>query len=166
VFLAETTKRVLMLVRSDGLTESMSRYLVRRIEENPVIELRTRSEIVGLEGNGRLEGVRWRDHASGKTETQAIRHVFVMAGAVPNTHWLESCLTLDPKGFIKTGADLSREELTAARWPLPRAPHLLETSLPGVFAVGDVRGGSFKRVAPAVGEGAIAVALVHQVLHE
>jgi thioredoxin reductase (NADPH) len=166
VFLAETTKRVLMLVRSTGLAGSMSRYLIRRIEQHPAIELRTRSEIVGLEGNGWLERVRWRDNASGKTETRAIRHVFVMAGAVPNTHWLESCLALDSKGFIKTGPDLSREELAGAQWPLPRAPHLLETSLPGVFAVGDVRGGSFKRVAPAVGEGAIAVALVHQVRHE
>jgi thioredoxin reductase (NADPH) len=166
VYLADTTKRVLMLVRSAGLAETMSRYLIRRIEQNPLIELRTRSEIVALEGDDHLERVRWRDNASGKTETQSIRHVFVMAGAVPNTHWIEGCLTLDPKGFIKTGSDLSREELTAAKWPLPRAPHLLETSLPGVFAVGDVRGGNFKRVAPAVGEGAIAIALVHQVLHE
>jgi thioredoxin reductase (NADPH) len=166
VYLAETTKRVLLLVRSAGLADKMSRYLIRRIEQNPVIELRTRSEIVGLEGNGQLERVRWRDNASGKTQTGSIRHVFVMAGAVPNTRWLEGCLALDPKGFIKTGSNLSREELIGAKWPLPRAPHLLETSLPGVFAVGDVRGGNFKRVAPAVGEGAIAVALLHQVLHE
>jgi len=166
VYLAETTKRVLMLVRSGGLAETMSRYLIRRIEQHPLIELRTRSEIVALEGDDHLERVGWRDNASGKTETRSIRHVFVMAGAVPNTHWLETCLTLDPKGFIKTGSDLSREELTAAKWPLSRPPHLLETSLPGVFAVGDVRGGNFKRVAPAVGEGSIAIALVHQVLHE
>jgi len=144
----------------------MSRYLIRRIEQHPAIELRTGSEIVALEGNEHLERVRRRDSPSGKTETRTIRHVFVMAGAVPNTHWLEDCLTLDSKGFIKTGSDLSREELTGAQWPLARVPHLLETSLPGVFAVGDVRGGSFKRVAPAVGEGAIAVALVHQVLQE
>jgi thioredoxin reductase (NADPH) len=89
-----------------------------------------------------------------------------MTGAVPNTRWLEGCVALDTQGFIKTGPDLSPEDLAAARWPLARAPHLLETSLPGVFAVGDVRGGNIKRVASAVGEGSIAVAFVHQVLRE
>jgi len=89
-----------------------------------------------------------------------------MTGAVPNTHWLEGCVTLDATGFIKTGPDLSPEDLTAAHWPLTRAPHLLETSLPGVFAVGDVRAGNVKRVASAVGEGSIAVSFIHQVLHE
>ena len=166
VYLAETAKRVLVLVRSNGLAESMSRYLIRRIEEHPAIDLKTRSEIVALEGSDHLEGVRWRDNASGEIETQPVRHVFVMTGAVPNTPWLKTCLTLDPKGFIKTGPDLSREELAEAKWPLPRAPHLLETSLPGVFAIGDVRGGNFKRVAPAVGEGSIAIAFIHQILQE
>lgn len=164
VFLAETSKRVTMLVRSDGLAESMSRYLIRRIEENPAIVLRTRAEIVALEGDDHVERVRWRD--AERTETHAVRHVFVMAGAAPSTGWLEGCLALDPNGFIKTGSDLSRDELGAAGWPLARLPHLLETSLPGVFAVGDVRGGNQKRVAAAVGEGSIAVALVHRVLHE
>jgi thioredoxin reductase (NADPH) len=89
-----------------------------------------------------------------------------MTGAVPNTRWLEGCVALDTQGFIKTGPDLSPEDLAAARWPLARAPHLLETSLPGVFAVGDVRGGNIKCVASAVGEGSIAVAFVHQVLRE
>jgi len=89
-----------------------------------------------------------------------------MTGAIPSTDWLRGCLALDDKGFIKTGPALSPEDLAAARWPLARAPYLLETSLPGVFAVGDVRGGNVKRVASAVGEGSIAVAFVHQVLHE
>ena len=89
-----------------------------------------------------------------------------MTGAIPNSHWLEGCVALDPQGFIKTGPDLSPEELALARWPLSRTPFLLETTLPGVFAVGDVRGGNIKRVASAVGEGSIAVALVHQVLNE
>ena len=89
-----------------------------------------------------------------------------MTGAVPNTRWLQGCVALDAHGFIKTGAELSPEDVAAARWPLSRAPHLLETSLPGVFAVGDVRGGNMKRVASAVGEGSIAVAFVHQVLYE
>jgi thioredoxin reductase (NADPH) len=166
VFLAQTTKRVHMLVRSEGLASTMSRYLIRRIEENPAIVLHTRTEIVALEGNGRLERVRWRDARTGSLEAHDIRHVFVMTGAVPNTHWLEGCVALDGKGFIKTGPDLSPDDLKAARWPLSRAPHLLETSLPGVFAVGDVRAGNIKRVASAVGEGSIAVSFVHQTLQE
>ena len=166
VFLAQTTRRVHLLVRSDGLADTMSRYLVRRIEENPAIVLHTRTEISALEGNGSLERVRWRDGATGRVETHDVKHLFIMAGAVPNTGWLGGCVALDPKGFIKTGPDLSPEDLAQAKWPLPRAPHLLETSLPGVFAVGDVRGGNIKRVASAVGEGSIAVSFVHQVLHE
>ena len=166
VFLAQTARRVLMLVRSEGLAESMSQYLIRRIEENPAIDLRTRTEIVGLEGADHLEHVRIRNLRTGKITTDDIKHVFVMTGAVPSTSWLEGCLALDANGFIKTGPDLTQEELATARWPLVRPPHLLETSLPGVFAVGDVRSGSVKRVASAVGEGSIAVAFVHQVLHE
>ncbi len=166
VFLSQTARRVHLLVRSDGLSETMSRYLIRRIEESPTIVFRPQTEIVALEGNGHLESVRWRNHQTGEDETRAISHVFVMAGAVPNTSWLNGCVALDAKGFIKTGPDLSQEDLAAAQWPLARPPHLLETSLPGVFAVGDVRGGSLKRVASAVGEGSIAVAFVHQVLHE
>ena len=95
-----------------------------------------------------------------------IRHVFIMTGAVPNTGWLKRCIALDDKGFIKTGPQLSQDDLATARWPLTRPPYLLETSRPGVFAVGDVRGGNIKRVASAVGEGSIAVAFVHQVLQQ
>jgi thioredoxin reductase (NADPH) len=166
VFLAQTARRVHMLIRSGGLAESMSRYLIRRIEESPAIVLRTHTEIVALEGSGHLERVRWRDDQTGNIETHQISHVFVMTGAVPNTHWLDSCVVLDAKGFIKTGPDLSQDDLAAAQWPLARAPYFLETSLPGVFAVGDVRAGNLKRVASAVGEGSNAVAFVHQVLHE
>jgi thioredoxin reductase (NADPH) len=166
VYLAQTTKLVHILVRSNGLANSMSRYLIRRIEENPAIVLHTRAEIVGLEGNGQLERVRWRDNLTGSIGTHEIKHVFVMTGAVPNSGWLDRCVALDTTGFIKTGPDLSADDLAAAKWPLTRHPHLLETSLPGVFAVGDVRGGNIKRVASAVGEGSIAVSFVHQVLHE
>ena len=166
VFLAQTAKRVHVLVRSKGLAESMSRYLIRRIEQNPVISLRTNTEIVALEGSDHLERVRWRDNHVGIVETHDIRHVFLMTGAVPGTQWLDGCVALDANGFIKTGSDLSREDLAAAQWPFARAPHLLETSLPGVFAVGDVRGGNIKRVASAVGEGSIAISFVHQVLRE
>jgi len=164
VFLAESAKRVQMLVRGERLADTMSRYLVRRIEDNPAIVLKARTQIVALEGNGHLERVRWRDDRAGDVETNDIRHVFMMTGAVPNTAWLERCVVLDDKGFIKTGPDLSQDDLAAARWPLPRPPYLLETSRPGVFAVGDVRAGNVKRCASAVGEGSIAVAFVHQVL--
>ena len=166
VFLAEKKSRVHILVRGDGLADSMSRYLIRRIEDNPSIALHPRTELVALEGNGRLQRVRWRNNLTGAEESHEIRHVFMMTGAMPNTAWLAGCVALDTKGFIKTGPDLSPEDLTASRWPLARAPHLLETSLPGVFAVGDVRCGNVKRVASAVGEGSIAVSFVHQVLHE
>jgi len=164
VFLADRCRRVHVLVRGSGLAESMSRYLIRRIDDNPAIELRTQTEIVALEGNGHLEQIRWTSRQGGGVETRSIRHVFMMTGAVPNTSWLSGCLALDAKGFIKTGPALSVEELTGAIWPLTRPPFLLETSRPGVFAVGDVRGDNVKRVASAVGEGSIAVAFVHQVL--
>ena len=166
VFLATTARRVYMFVRSSGLAETMSRYLVRRIEDTPAIVLKTGTEIVALEGADHLEHVRVRDNQTGATSEQDIRHVFLMTGAVPNTVWLAGCLALDGNGFIKTGPDLSKDELEAARWPLVRPPYLLESSLPGVFAVGDVRGGNVKRVASAVGEGSIAVAFVHRVLAE
>ena len=166
VFLAETAKQVHMLIRSDGLAKTMSRYLISRIEAHPRIQLHTRTEIVGLDGNGHLEQVVWRSGRDGPVQTQKIRHVFTMTGAAPSTQWLAGCLALDAKGFVKTGSALSADELATAKWPLRRSPHLLETSLPGVFAVGDVRSGSTKRVASAVGEGSIAVATVHQVLAE
>jgi thioredoxin reductase (NADPH) len=166
VFLAQYARRVTLLVRAAGLSQSMSRYLIRRIEQNPSIVVRTRCEIVALEGGNHLERVRWLDRNAGTEVSEEIRHVFVMTGAVPSTKWLEGCVALDAKGFIKTGPDLSPEDLAAANWPLARPPHLLETSLPGVFAAGDVRYGNFKRVASAVGEGAIAVSFVHQALRE
>jgi thioredoxin reductase (NADPH) len=166
VFLAQTAKRVHMLVRSTGLAESMSRYLIRRIEKSPTIVFRPQTEIVALEGGDHLYSVHWRNGQTGQTEQHEISHVFVMTGADPNTRWLNGCVALDAKGFIKIGPDLSPENLSAADWPLTRQPYLLETSLPGVFAVGDVRGGSIKRVASAVGEGSIAISVVHKVLQE
>ncbi|MHB8471334.1 MAG: FAD-dependent oxidoreductase [Gammaproteobacteria bacterium] len=166
VFLAQTAERVHVLVRSKDLAASMSRYLIRRIEENPAIVLRTQTEIAAFEGSQHLEHVQWRDDRTGNTETHPIRHVFFMTGAVPSTQWLDSCVVRDAKGFVKTGLDLSPDELTAAHWPLNRPPHLLETSLPGVFAAGDVRANSIKRVASAVGEGSISVSFIHQVLQE
>ena len=166
VFLSQDARRVHMLVRSAGLAETMSRYLIRRIQEIPAIDLTTNTEIVALEGSDHLERVEWRNNLTGQIARHDIRHVFLMMGAVPNTEWLNGCMALDAQGFIKTGPDLSRTDLVAARWPLARFPHLLETSLPGVFAVGDVRSGSIKRVASAVGEGSISISFVHKVLAE
>jgi len=144
----------------------MSRYLIRRIEDSPSIVLLTRTEIVAVDGDRELSSVTWRDTRDGTTQTHEIGHVFLMTGATPNTGWLGGCVALDAKGFVKTGTTLTAEDLARARWPLPRAPHSFETSLPGIFAVGDVRSGSMKRVASAVGEGSAAIALVHQVLAE
>jgi thioredoxin reductase (NADPH) len=167
VFLASGCRHVHLLVRSSGLAASMSRYLIRRIEDSPNITLSPFTEITALEGNGRLERVRWRATGTqGETRDCEIGHVFLMTGAVPNTTWLKGWVALDDKGFVRTGTDLSAEDLAATKWPLSRAPHLLETSRPGIFAVGDVRAGSVKRVAAAVGEGSASVQFVHRALQE
>jgi thioredoxin reductase (NADPH) len=165
VFLSQTARKVHMLVRSGELSGTMSRYLIQRIEENPDIELYYKTEIVGLAGDTHLEDVTWQDKSSGETSVHNIRHVFIMAGASPRTEWLRGCVALDNKGFILTGRDLDTAT-EAPVWTLARSPQMLETSLPGVFAVGDVRSGNVKRVASAVGEGAIAVHLVHLALAE
>ena len=166
VFLAGSTKHVYMLVIGAGLADTMSKYLIRRLEQTPNISLVTHTEVVSLKGVNHLEAVTWRNTKSGKTEEKNIAHLFVMTGANPNTAWLHGCIVLDNKGFIKTGPALSSEELTGARWPLTRRPYLLETSQPGIFAAGDVRGGNVKRVASAVGEGSIAITFVHELLRE
>jgi len=160
MFLSAHAKHVHLLVRGPGLAETMSRYLISRIEACPDITLRPFTEVEALEGNGHLERVRWRQSQTGAADTHEIQHLFLMTGACPNTSWLEKCVELDQKEFIKTGVELG------PGWPLRRAPYLLETSVPGVFAVGDVRAGSIKRVASAVGEGSMAVQFVHQVLAE
>jgi thioredoxin reductase (NADPH) len=165
VFLSQNTGGVTMLVRSDSLAETMSRYLIQRIEENPLIQVRYSSELKELEGDEHLECVTWRDKTTEDTFSQPIRHVFVMTGASPKTAWLSSCLALDSKGFILTGRDLETAK-PPIPWLLARAPYMLETSLPGVFVVGDARSGNVKRVASAVGEGSIVLHLVHQALTE
>jgi thioredoxin reductase (NADPH) len=163
VFLAGTCRHVHILVRGAGLADSMSRYLIRRIEENPSITLHSHTEIEEMHGAERLERVTWQRKGA-RAETREIRHVFLMTGAAPNTAWLDGCLALDDKGFVRTGFDLAPRDLAAAGWPLARQPYLLETSKPGVFAAGDVRSGSVKRVASAVGEGSSCIQFVHRVL--
>jgi len=165
VFLSNSCRHVHLLVRSDGLAESMSHYLIRRIDDSAQITLHASTELTALEGLEHLERITWR-RRGGSTETRAIKHVFMMTGALPHTQWLTGCVVLDDRGFVKTGSALSPAEIAGARWPLQRTPDLLETSVPGVFAAGDVRSGSVKRVASAVGEGSICVSFVHRALAE
>jgi thioredoxin reductase (NADPH) len=165
VFLAGSCHHVHMLVRSDGLAESMSQYLIGRIEETPNITLHTRTQLTALDGSDRLEHVVWT-RRDGEPEAPGLKHVFLMTGARPNTDWLQGCVVLDDHGFVRTGPDLAKEQLAQARWSLTRPPYLLETSVPAVFAAGDVRSGSVKRIASAVGEGSICVQFVHRVLRE
>ncbi|MGA8648066.1 MAG: FAD-dependent oxidoreductase [Candidatus Sulfotelmatobacter sp.] len=165
VYLSQTARKVHMVVRARQLSDTMSRYLIQRIEENPAIELHYRTEIVGLDGDTQLERVTWRDKNTGEISTHDLRHFFIMAGGSPRTEWLKGCLAMDNKGFVLTGRDLD-PVLRDFHWPLSRVPLMLETSLPGVFAVGDVRAGNVKRVAAAVGEGSIAISLVHRALAE
>lgn len=164
MFLADACRHVHILVRSDGLSESMSEYLIRRIEGRSNVTQHTRTELTSLEGNGRLERIVWRGPDG--VQTRDVAHVFLMTGAVPNTAWVEDCICLDDKGFVRTGSQLGAQDLAEAQWPLERTPHLLETCIPGVFAVGDVRSGNVKRIASAVGEGAICVQMAHRVLSE
>jgi thioredoxin reductase (NADPH) len=167
VYLSQSARKVHLLVRSGGLSETMSRYLIQRITDNSSIEKHFKTEIVALQGEDRLERVCWTEKSSGVTSMHDIRHVFIMAGASPRTDWLQGCVALDDKGFILTGRDLDASTgLVPTAWSLTRPPQMLETSLPGVFAVGDVRSGNVKRVASAVGEGAIAIHLVHRALAE
>ena len=163
VYLAKHAKSVHILVRRDGLAETMSRYLVRRIEETPNIHLHPRSEIVNLIGDGaRLVAVEWADRAKGGTTRLDTSTVFLFLGAVPCTRWLAGTLAMDDKGFIRTGPDIPAEELAFSNRP----PSLFESSLPRVYAVGDVRSGSVKRVASGVGEGSIVVQFIHRALGE
>jgi len=167
VFLAETARKVYMLVRGKTLSETMSRYLTQRIMEHPSIELHLATELEALEGESHLERVTWLDSSSGERLTRDIQHIFVMAGASPRSDWLRGCVALDQQGFVLTGRDLDPVLADAPRkWPLGRPPQMLETSLPAVFAVGDIRAGNVKRVASAVGEGSISIHMVHRALAE
>jgi thioredoxin reductase (NADPH) len=168
VFLAQTARKVHMLVRSSDLSQTMSRYLIQRITQNPKIDLHFKTEIVALQGERHLQQVTWVDRVTGQTSDHDIQHVFIMTGASPRTEWLQGCVALDEKGFILTGRDLDPVfgVVPPVAWPLTRSPQMLETSLPGVFAIGDVRAGNVKRVASAVGEGSISILLVHRALAE
>jgi thioredoxin reductase (NADPH) len=164
VFLAGSSSVVHMFVRANGLADTMSRYLIRRIQETANIKLHVNTQITALEGTDELECVTCSMSSGAATETLPIRHVFLMTGAVPSTHWLSGCIALNEKAFVLTGPDLRPQDLDARLWSATRRPEFFETSRPGVFAVGDVRCGSVKRVAAAVGEGSACIQQVHSVL--
>jgi thioredoxin reductase (NADPH) len=166
IYLAGTCKHVHLLVRAKGLADSMSQYLIRRIQETPNITLRVQTEIAALEGEDQLTRVTWRTGPDKLSETRDIGHVFLMTGALPCTQWLNPCIALNDKGFVRTGADVRAEDLPKDKWTSRSQPEFFETNIPGVFAVGDVRCGSIKRVAAAVGEGSGCIQQVHRVLHE
>ena len=166
VHLAKFAKRVTLVVRGPSLADSMSDYLIKELESEPNIEIRYRAEVVDGEGETRLERLVLRDRDSGKIESVPAAAVFVLIGAEPRTEWLPDEIERDRWGFVLTGSDLVRNGRMPDQWRLTRPPMLLETSLPGVFAVGDVRHGSIKRVASAVGEGSVSIRMVHEYLAE
>jgi thioredoxin reductase (NADPH) len=159
LFLSRHSASCRLIIRGSDLSSSMSRYLIDEIERRPQVELLTHREVVGLVGNGSLSSVRVRDNRSGSEDELPARALFVFIGAEPHTEWLRGHVAMDEHGFLLTGRDLHGEDLTAYA---EESPFFLETSRPGVFAVGDVHSGSVKRVASAVGEGSMAVRLVHQ----
>jgi thioredoxin reductase (NADPH) len=166
VYLAKHARSVHILVRRDGLAETMSRYLIRRIEETPNISLHPRCKITRLFGDGsRLRAVEYEDRQAGRTVHLETPSVFLFLGALPCTRWLQGTLALDARGFIKTGPDLTPEDLAASGENPSQRRTLFESSLPRVYAVGDVRSGSVKRVASAVGEGSIVVQFIHRALN-
>jgi thioredoxin reductase (NADPH) len=156
--LSKYAQQVTILIRSQTLAASMSDYLIRQIDAAPNVNVRYLCEVAGGEGSGHLEQLLLRNRHSGETELVPAAGLFVLIGAQPFTDWLPQSIKRDPWGFILTGPD------TGQNWPLQRAPFLLETTTPGVFAAGDVRHGSIKRVASAVGDGSTAIRLVHDYL--
>jgi thioredoxin reductase (NADPH) len=164
VFLSRHARRVTLLVRADALERSMSSYLIRQIRDTPNIEVRTRTQVVGMAGQEHLEWLRLCDMRTGTVREVASNFLFVFIGAAPCTEWLNGVIARDPAGFLLTGPDLLVGGKRPAGWPLDRDPYHLEGSVPGVFAAGDARANSVKRVASAVGEGAMAIQLVHRYL--
>jgi thioredoxin reductase (NADPH) len=166
VHLARHAEQVTLLVRGDSLADSMSAYLLQELERAGNISVRLRTEVTAVHGARRLEALTVQDNTTGSTQKLSTAALFILIGAEPHTDWLATTVQRDERGFILTGRDLLRNASSPPAWPLDRPPLLLETSLPGVFAAGDVRHGSVKRVASAVGEGAIAIQLVHHYLDE
>ena len=164
VFFSAHARTVTILVRGASLEDAMSQYLVEQIHATANITVAVRSEVAGVGGTDRLQSITIRDIKTGEEQTVPATAMFVFIGAIPHTQWLDGVVARDEYGFILTGADLAGHDL--AGWRIDRHPHLLEGSVPGVFAAGDVRHGSVKRVASAVGEGSVAVMSIHHYLSE
>ena len=164
VFFARRARSVTIVIRGDGLEQSMSQYLIEQLGELPNVSVRTNSEVVAASGDDHLERIRIADRKAGTEQEVETSWLFVFIGAAPCTDWLGKEILRDDKGFVLTGPDLLVDGRLPGDWPLERHPYFLETSVPGVFAAGDVRGQSVKRVASAVGEGAMAVTLIHRYL--
>jgi len=159
-------KRVIMLVRGDSLSATMSQYLIDQIKQTANISVEYNSSVVSVQGEERLESITVQCGTSGETQTVNTSALFIFIGAVPHTDWLAGVVERDELGFILAGRDLVRNPATRKKWPLEREPWLMESSVPGIFVVGDVRHGSVKRVASGVGEGSIAVQFIHQYLSQ
>jgi thioredoxin reductase (NADPH) len=164
LFLSQYAANVTMLVRGESLSKSMSQYLVERIEQTAKIGVRINTELVGINGEQRLQAICVRNRVTGQEEMLEGTAIFSFIGAAPPTHWLDGLVARDEHGFILSGTDIARINGRPANWPLSREPFLLETSVPGIFVAGDVRHGSVKRVASGVGEGSIVVSFIHQYL--
>ncbi len=164
MYFSKYASHVTMLVRGDSLTKSMSQYLIDQIADTPNITVKTHTSVIEAKGETSLEAIALQNHLTGETQTVPATSLFIFIGAAPRTEWLDGVLERDSRGFILTGPDLLREKERIRGWNLERDPFLLETNVPGIFAVGDVRHGSVKRVASGVGEGSICVQFVHQYL--
>jgi thioredoxin reductase (NADPH) len=164
MYFSKYARRIVMLVRGSSLASSMSQYLIDQIQKTPNIEVEFRTEVVEVHGQEHLEAISIRCHDSGQVERVPASSLFIFIGAVPRTDWLDGIVERDERGFILSGSMLVRDGKRPKSWTLDRDPGLLETNVPGVFVVGDVRLGSVKRVASGVGEGSIAVQFVHQYL--
>lgn len=164
LYLAQSVGKVVIVVRDDSLAKKMSQYLVERIETNTKIEVRLESQVTAVHGDGHLEAVTVRHIPSGAEETAPAAGLFIFIGAIPCTDWLSGVVKMDEHGFVLTGSKLLQNGQAKKDWPLDREPFLTESSVPGIFVVGDIRAGSVKRVASAVGEGSVTVQFIHQYL--
>jgi thioredoxin reductase (NADPH) len=164
IYFSRYARRVVMVVRGDRLGKSMSQYLIEEINQTPNIQVELSSAVIGVSGEDHLESISVRNTQSGETNTVHANYLFIFIGATPHTEWLSGLVDRDERGFIPTGPDLIRDGKRPRGWTLERDPYLLETNVAGVFAVGDVRKGSVKRVASGVGEGSVAISFVHQYL--
>ncbi|WP_024480339.1 FAD-dependent oxidoreductase [Cellulophaga baltica] len=164
IFMADYAIEIHILIRGKNLSKSMSSYLINRINSNPKIKIHPHTEIFKLEGDNYLERIHLKNNLTKEVKSMEVNHLFLFLGAIPTNNWLPSAVCKDSKGFIITGNDLTKEQLEDSKWPLERSPFPLETCIPGLFATGDLRSESTKRVASSVGEGAMAISYIHSYL--